>query len=185
MKGNSMPLSFSKLIKFFILIPLAIFCLFYIDKELHTPAPIPIHKKVDMAQVKCLATNIFFEAGSEPYLGQVAVARVVMNRVRHGFASSPCKVIYQSNYIEQGDSRVKRCQFSWVCEGKSKPNERDPRFKQAMDIAFKVLAYDAYKEVLPRSALFFHANYIEPNWPHRKIKQIGNHIFYARSYKKS
>ena len=178
-----MSLTFPKLMKFFIFIPLILSCLLVIDRTIHVaePAPIP---KVDWAQVKCLATGIFFEAGSESYVGQAAVARVIMNRVRHGFASTPCKVIYQTHVVQKDDGRFKLCQFSWVCDNKVKPNEKDPRFIQAMDIAYRVIAFDAYKDVVPKSALFFHATTVDPNWPYRKLKQIGNHIFYAKNYKK-
>ena len=54
-------------------------------------------KKIDMKQVACMAKNIFYEAGSETLPGQAAVARVVINRVNHGFAETPCKVIYLNN----------------------------------------------------------------------------------------
>lgn len=169
--------------KFFILIPLIFSTLFLVDKTLHTAQPKPM-PKVDWVQVKCLATGIFFEAGSEPHAGQAAVARVIMNRVKYGFASTPCKVVYQTNIIHRENEKYKLCQFSWVCDGKTKPNEKDPRFIQAMDIAYKVIVFDAYKEVIPRNALFFHASTVQPNWPYRKLKQIGNHIFYSRTYKK-
>ena len=140
------------------------------------------HKKmVNVEQVKCLATNIFYEARMEPLAGQAAVARVVVNRVKHGFASTPCKVIYQSNYFNRGnDMKVKVCQFSWVCEKLGKPKENDPRFKQAMQIAYDVLAHDKYKEVVPKSTLFFHATHVSPEWKYKKVKKIGNHIFYSK-----
>lgn len=177
-----MSLTFPKLVKFFIFIPLILSSLFMMDRKIHVAEPIPV-LKVDFAQVKCLATGIFFEAKSESYVGQAAVARVIMNRVRHGFASTPCKVVYQTHIVQRDDGRFKLCQFSWVCDNKAKPNERDPRFIQAMDIAYKVIAHDAYKDVLPRSALFFHATSVDPNWPYRKLKQIGNHVFYGKGKK--
>jgi spore germination cell wall hydrolase CwlJ-like protein len=177
-----MSLTFPKLIKFFIFIPLILSSFFVMDRTIHVAEPIPM-PKVDWAQVKCLATGVFFEAGSESYMGQAAVARVIMNRVKHGFASTPCKVIYQTHIVKKDNERFKLCQFSWVCDNKVKPNEKDPRFVQAMDIAYKVIAFDAYKDVVPKSALFFHSSSVEPNWPYRKLKQIGNHIFYARGKK--
>ena len=47
----------------------------------------PLYKDID---VFCMAKNIFHEAGTEPELGQYAVAQVTLNRVRdtsgqHGF----------------------------------------------------------------------------------------------------
>lgn len=137
-------------------------------------------KKIDMKQIMCMANNIFHEAGSESVTGQAAVARVVMNRVRHGFGADPCKVIYQVTNVD--DKKI--CQFSWVCEGKKEPNKNDPRFVKALDTAYQVMVLDAYKDVVTKSTLFFHNANIEPNWPHIKVIQIGNHIFYSRNYKK-
>jgi spore germination cell wall hydrolase CwlJ-like protein len=72
------------------------------------------------------------------------------------------------------------CQFSWVCENKKKINTNDPRYIQALDVAYQVLAYDAYKDVLPRSALFFHNLTVDPLWPYKQVAKIGNHIFYSK-----
>ena len=148
-----------------------------------------IAKVVDPKQLACLAANIFYEAGSETLNGQAAVARVVMNRINHGFASNPCKVIYQSTMIEKVNKdtfepyKVKLCQFSWVCEGKGTPNKNDPRYKQAEEVAYQVLAYDAYTDIVPTTALFFHNLSVDPLWPYRQVAKIGNHIFYSKAKK--
>jgi spore germination cell wall hydrolase CwlJ-like protein len=143
-----------------------------------------VAKTVDPKQLKCLAMNIFYEAGGEPLNGQAAVARVVMNRIASGFGKNPCAVIYQATTVDKlvNDEiqKVKVCQFSWVCEGKSDPNKNNPRYKQAEHIAYHVLAYDAYTEVLPESALFFHNLTVDPLWPYKQVAKIGNHIFYSR-----
>lgn len=149
----------------------------------------PIAKVVDPAQLACMAKNIIYEAGSEPFLGQVAVARVVMNRVRHGFGNNPCKVIYQANFINSVDengepAKIKVCQFSWVCEGKGDYVKNHPKYKTAEKIAYDVLAHDAYADVLPTSTLFFHSVFIDnPQWSYQQVKRIGNHIFYSRGKK--
>ena len=143
-------------------------------------------KPVDNKQLKCLAENIFYEAGSESITGKAAVARVVMNRVNHGFASTPCNVIYQVTTVTKINEetldtyKVRLCQFSWVCENRKKINTNDPRYIQAMDVAYQVLAYDAYQDVLPRSALFFHNLTVDPFWPYKQVAKIGNHIFYSK-----
>jgi spore germination cell wall hydrolase CwlJ-like protein len=148
--------------------------------------PVQVAKKVDEKQLKCLADNIYHEAGSESIHGQAAVARVVLNRIRYGFASTPCQVVYQANVITRIDEatqhmvKVKLCQFSWVCE--KNVNKINPaRYRTAKQIAYDVLAFDAYKDVVPRTTLFFHNLSIQPNWPHHKVKQIGNHIFYTKA----
>lgn len=156
----------------------------------------PKPKPVDQKQLKCLATNIFYEAGSESEKGKQAVARVVINRVKHGFAPDPCSVVYQASTVlrpiesEIEDEtnimkKVKLCQFSWVCESDRKPlNTHDPRYKQSERIAYNVLAYDSYKDVVPNTVLFFHNLWVNPMWPYRKVAQIGNHIFYEKPKKK-
>lgn len=123
-------------------------------------------------QIKCLADNIYYESGYEPYNGKVAVAQVTMNRVRNGnFPNTVCGVVYQKyNNV---------CQFSWVCKTKRKPNKA--AYKEAMQIASMV--YDgAIRSRDVRTALYFHADYVKPYWKDSKIyiAQIGRHIFYTR-----
>ena len=137
-------------------------------------------KVVDMKQLICMANNIFYEAGGESMAGQAAVAHVVLNRVRHGFAANPCNVIYQKTI--QADKMF--CQFTWVCENKKQPNNNNPRYQVAMQVAYEVMILGMHSEVVPRSTLFFHNTGVDPNWPHRKVKQIGNHIFYSKIYNK-
>ena len=79
--------------------------------------------------------------------------------------------------------KVKLCQFSWVCEGKGEPNKNSPRYKQAEQIAYNVLAYDEYSEVVPKTALFFHNLSVDPLWPYKQVARIGNHIFYSKAIK--
>ena len=143
-------------------------------------------KQVDIKQLKCLADNIYYEAGSETTDGKAAVARVVMNRIQHGFANSPCNVIYQTTLVKRLDEDtlseyyVRLCQFSWVCEKKKAVNENDPRYQKSKEIAYDVLAKDAYADIVPKSTLFFHNLSIDPLWPYRQVAKIGNHIFYSK-----
>jgi spore germination cell wall hydrolase CwlJ-like protein len=132
-------------------------------------------KKIDMKQVACMAKNIFYEAGGETLPGQAAVARVVMNRVNHGFAETPCKVIYQKTLINENVV----CQFSWVCEDKSEPNKESARYKQAEMVAYQTMM-GMYKDVVPKTTLFFHSINIDPSWPYKQVAKIGNHIFYSK-----
>jgi len=132
-----------------------------------------------------LAANIYHEAANEPYMGQIAVARVVMNRILHGYGSNPCKVIYQSHIVSVPDSEesVRSCQFSWVCQGKSRPNENNPQYRVAREIAQKVLTEDAWSDIIPSNVLFFHNTSVKPNWPYNPVFSVGNHIFYSKTKK--
>lgn len=186
--------NFIKFGKFLTIITILFLGIFLIESndKINQPAAISaIHaeiKKVDPKQLSCLAKNIFYEAGGEPVQGQAAVARVVLNRVRYGFAKTPCAVIYQTTHFEKTDSeglpkRSKLCQFSWVCEGKKEPNKNSQTYKQAHQVAYEVMVNDNYKDVVPKSTLFFHSIHVDPMWPYQQVKQIGNHIFYSK-YKK-
>jgi spore germination cell wall hydrolase CwlJ-like protein len=148
-----------------------------------------VSKVVDPKQLACMAKNIFYEAGNESIMGQAAVARVVLNRVSHGFAKTPCAVVYQAHTVEKvvddETVKVKLCQFSWVCEDKGEPNKNSQRYKQAYQVAYDVMTHDAYSDVLPKSALFFHNLHVDPLWPYKQVARIGNHIFYSKSKKKT
>lgn len=146
-----------------------------------------VAKVVDPKQVACMAKNIFYEAGHESIMGQAAVARVVLNRVNHGFARNPCAVVYQAHTVDKTIDdeivKVKQCQFSWVCENKGEPNVNSQRYKQAYQVAYDVMAKDAYSDVVPKSALFFHNLQVDPLWPYKQVAKIGNHIFYSKQKK--
>jgi spore germination cell wall hydrolase CwlJ-like protein len=131
--------------------------------------------KVDVKQITCMARNIYHEAGAETAIGQAAVARVVLNRVNHGFAETPCKVIYQKTLINENVV----CQFSWVCEDKGEPNKASARYKQAEMVAYQTMM-GMYKDVVPKTTLFFHSINIDPSWPYKQVAKIGNHIFYSK-----
>jgi spore germination cell wall hydrolase CwlJ-like protein len=161
------------------------------EEEVEETVPEAVAKPVDNKQLVCLAENIYYEAGGESLQGKAAVARVVMNRVRHGFASTPCNVIHQATIVTRVNEetldayKVKMCQFSWVCESKQKPNINDPRYIQSKEVAYQVLAYNAYEDILPRTALFFHNLTVDPFWPYKQVAKIGNHIFYSKQKAKN
>lgn len=159
---------------------------FYPESKQREPEPAPppprVARAVNQEHLRCLATNIYFEAAGEPFMGQVAVARVVMNRVRHGFGSNPCRVIYAQSPVpnpEAPDETVNLCQFSWVCEGKRNP-PRNKNYLEAEHIAYEVLAYDSWRDDVPTNLLFFHNKTVNPRWRYRKYTVIGNHVFYTR-----
>ena len=150
--------------------------------------PKTVVKPVDVKQQECLAKNIYFEARGESKQGQIAIARVVINRIRAGFGKNPCSVVNQASYIEttteDGEvEKVKVCQFSWVCDPDVVANRNSPLYRQALTIAYDVLAYDAHTEVLPSNVLFFHSILINPGWNLRRVATIGNHVFYSKGKK--
>lgn len=151
------------------------------------PESAVIKKTVNLEHLHCLANNIYHEAGGEPFMGQVAVARVVMNRIKHGFASNPCRVIYQSTTVsdpENPEETKRICQFSWVCDDKSPPSKNNPTYKQALHIAKKILEEDKWSDDIPNNILFFHNTSVNPLWKYQKSMTIGNHVFYSHGKEK-
>ncbi len=122
-------------------------------------------------ELKCLADNIYFEAGNQSTKGKLAVAAVTINRVKSPkFPKSVCSVVYQRT------SRV--CQFSWVCEGKKRVRSAQ-QYAESKKVAEKVLLSGANHGILGRNVLFYHADYVNPRWNLRRVAKIGDHIFYA------
>jgi spore germination cell wall hydrolase CwlJ-like protein len=132
--------------------------------------------KIDAKQLACMAKNIYHEAGHESIAGQAAVARVVLNRVRHGFGNNPCQVVYQKTTSQ--DKII--CQFSWVCEGKGAP-VNNYRYRQAQQVAYDVMVNNRYSDIIPNSTLFFHNTSVDPVWPYNYVATIGNHVFYSKA----
>lgn len=126
-------------------------------------------------QLACLTQNVYYEAGSEPPEGKIAVAQVVMNRTESGiFPRDPCAVVYQKSLVME---KVV-CQFSWYCE---RPGTRkvihNERWRESQDAARMVL-FEGFRLSSVKDALYFHADHVNPNWGKRRVAKIGNHIFY-------
>lgn len=115
--------------------------------------------------ILCLALNLYYEARSEPLLGQVAVTQVVLNRVKSDkFPDTICAVIRQ------------RKQFSWYWDGKSdKPNETKA-WVRSIEVA--TLVYHYQPKDITHGALFYHATWICGEHWHDGHLTIGQHVFY-------
>jgi len=126
-------------------------------------------------QLACLARNIYFEAGNEPFEGKVAVAQVTINRAQtQGFPDDICRIVYQKNIIYQ---RV-ICQFSWYCDRESASRIiHKSVYNESMDVAKKVLL-EGFRLPSLTEALYFHADYVNPGWKRERVAKIGRHIFY-------
>ena len=123
----------------------------------------------------CLALNIYREAGHEPFEGKVAVAQVTLNRTQHpSFPNTVCEVVYQKNSFM---GKVV-CQFSWYCDS---VHRMRPVNKQAYEESYRVakMVYlEDFKLESVKNALYYHADYVNPNWGKKKVTKIGAHIFY-------
>lgn len=126
-------------------------------------------------QLECLARNIYYEAGGEPFEGKVAVAQVTINRANSGkFPSDICRVIYQKNVIY--DKVV--CQFSWYCESPSGLKPKNPDVYKEAELVARQVLLEGFRLPSLTQALYFHAKHINPKWDKERVATIGGHIFY-------
>ena len=141
----------------------------------HSWAKVPLPKHVFSAkEQQCLAAGIYFEARGEPVKGQVAVAQVILNRVRApSYPGTICGVVYQNKH------RRNRCQFSFACD-RIRDRVSSPRhWQMAKDVGMAVTAGKIWlKEV--GSSTHYHATYVNPRWAGtmKRMNKIGRHIFY-------
>jgi spore germination cell wall hydrolase CwlJ-like protein len=119
------------------------------------------------AEKTCVATAIYHEARGEPLEGMIAVANVIVNRMKSGlFPDKACAVVYQ------------RKQFSWTLF----PSKLEP----VVDFGSSAIMKIAELALLGRlvdytnGATHYHTTAIRPYWQHTKTYTvtIGNHIFY-------
>ena len=121
-------------------------------------------------QAKCMAVAVYHEARGETVEGQLAVARVIMNRAASGrYPNSYCGVVKQP------------WQFSFVNPHSGAipyVDEASTSWARAVGITRLALAH-----VVPsvsNDVLWYHATYVAPSWGRRlsRAQQIGAHIFY-------
>lgn len=119
-------------------------------------------------EVTCLAQAVYFEARGESLDGQLAVARVVVNRAESStFPDDYCSVVTQ------------RAQFSFVRGGRiPTPNHGSSAWSRAQAIAR--IAHRDLWDSPAQDSLYFHARYVSPSWARRMTARatIENHIFY-------
>lgn len=123
---------------------------------------------------RCLANAVYFEARSEPFRGQVAVAQVVVNRVFSPFYPNDiCSVVYQNA------NRRLACQFTFACDGQRDVITERGAWSRARRVARKTLDGQLYVTSVGTST-HYHAAYVRPNWVRgmRKMVREGVHTFY-------
>ena len=119
-------------------------------------------------ETNCLATAVYFEARGESLEGQLAVARVVMNRASSGrYPPDWCGVVKQP------------AQFSFVRHGEFPYVDMSSAAWQKAEAIAKLAAANIVPSLSP-DVLWYHANYVAPAWRRalQEVQQIGAHIFY-------
>jgi len=119
-------------------------------------------------QANCVAVAVYHEARGETLEGQLAVARVILNRAASGrYPASWCGVVKQP------------WQFSFVRNGyMPSVDEGSTAWRNALGVTR--LAINNAVPSLSNDVLWYHANYVAPTWGRRltRVSQIGAHIFY-------
>ena len=120
-------------------------------------------------QTNCLATAVYFEARGESLEGQLAVARVVMNRAASGrYPPDWCSVVKQP------------AQFSFVRHGQFPQADTNCDAWRRAEAIAELAAANIVPSV-GTNVLWYHADYVAPSWRNnlQEVEQIGAHIFYA------
>jgi spore germination cell wall hydrolase CwlJ-like protein len=120
-------------------------------------------------ELKCLADAIYFEARGEPERGRIAVAQVVLNRLKNpAYPNTIC-------------GKRNRCQFSFACDGIPERINNKAAWAEAQALAKRVMEDDRtlYLDDVG-AATHYHATYVRPRWARHMTKKekIGRHIFY-------
>ena len=121
-------------------------------------------------EANCIAVAVYHEARGESLEGQLAVARVIMNRAASGrYPGSWCAVVKQP------------WQFSFVNPRSGRMpgvDEDSVAWRRALGVTR--LAINNAVTSVPTDCLWYHADYVAPSWGRRlqRVSQIGAHIFY-------
>lgn len=111
----------------------------------------------------CMVCACYHEAKGESFEGKVAVAQVVLERVKSPlYPNNECAVVYQ------------RSQFSW-----SKNSNRSMREGAPLTECGRAVD-EAYRRG-PNGLISFHNGSVSPGWKLARCTKIDHHIFYART----
>ena len=115
--------------------------------------------------LRCLASAVYFESQGQPLPGQLAVAQVILNRIKSGrFAPDVCSVVKQ------------RGQFGFVRGGQipAVPESR-ATWRTAIAVA-KVALADIWTSPVPNALYFNGVRAVRVG--SKRLAVIGSHAFY-------
>ena len=131
-------------------------------------------------ELSCLAEAVYFEARSESFIAQLAVANVILERVSSDrYPDDICSVVHQSRKWKGKPIRNK-CQFSYWCDGKPETIANVDAYQQSVNAS--ELALQGVILAQTDGATHYHAAYVVPYWAtddsFLTLGQVGLHIFY-------
>ena len=122
------------------------------------------------AEAQCIAVAVYHEARGESLEGQLAVARVIMNRAASGkYPASWCATVKQPWQFSFVNPRTG--DYPWI-------DESSAAWRKAVGIT-RLATANAFPSVT-EDVLWYHATYVSPSWGRRlsRADKIGTHIFY-------
>lgn len=132
-----------------------------------------------MKQIQCLARNIYYEARGESWEGQMAVAKVTLNRVESElFPNTICGVV-EEKYKVKGYTV---CQFSWYCEPWNDRKLKLSQNNQSYQVALDAILHKDIPTWMTEDVFWFHTKQVKPRWRkiHERVAIVDNHIFYKK-----
>ena len=135
--------------------------------------------KADEQNHYCLVEAIYFEGRSESRTGQLAIANVILERVRQDYyPDTICEVVHEW----KGYPRLNTCSFSYFCDGKKEIMYEKQAHTIAADIATLAIEGAVVENVW--RATHYHTRHINPYWVEDMflVGTVGAHLFYERSY---
>jgi len=136
-----------------------------------------------LAESRCMAEAIYYEARSETISGQRAVAEVIQNRIKSKhYPNTVCDVVYE------GSERNTGCQFSFTCDGSMDIAPRGKAWERSLKVADYMMAGSHVP--ITNYATHYHTTEVSPAWSQtmRMTRKVGSHVFYRfapRNYKPS
>jgi N-acetylmuramoyl-L-alanine amidase len=121
-------------------------------------------------QAECIAIAVYHEARGETVEGQLAVAKVIMNRAASGkYPSTWCETVKQPWQFSFVNPRTGDIPFV---------DHASQSWRKAVGIT--KLAVNKAVPILTDDVLWYHADYVAPSWGRRlsRVEKIGAHIFY-------
>lgn len=137
--------------------------------------------KDEAPELYCLSEAIYFEARGSSYADQIAVADVILNRVKStSYPNTVCKVVHQGRYWK-GNPIRHQCQFSYFCDGRSDTPQDLDAWLNAQYIAYQMINHNRFRGIT-EGATHYHATYVKPYWAKHfeLVGTIGKHVFYRK-----
>jgi spore germination cell wall hydrolase CwlJ-like protein len=139
-------------------------------KEISESSSAP--KNSSKSDLYWMAMNIYYEAGSEPFIGKIAVGAVTLNRLNDKrFPKNIRDVVTEPQ------------QFSWYnSKTANTPPTNNQRWRESYEAAKLLLTSKLSSDIIKllEGATHFHAINIKPDWVKnvRKVATIEGHVFY-------